>query len=185
MKQGSTALSSSESDCEAKENDQAKNHMKLPGASDVKGKQKQTKKDTEGASKKKVRASNELEESKANFAAIDFEANFNASGGFDSKDAKIKVHIRAQQRMGRKHWTTVAGLPEEVRLPKTGKVYPVDFEKVLKALKKTLQTNGALKTDKEYGRIMQLQGDIRKEVADFLVRVTALITHDQLVIHGA
>eukprot|EP00928_Gymnodinium_smaydae_P050016 TRINITY_DN33629_c0_g1_i1.p2 TRINITY_DN33629_c0_g1~~TRINITY_DN33629_c0_g1_i1.p2 ORF type:complete len:118 (-),score=39.06 TRINITY_DN33629_c0_g1_i1:137-490(-) len=117
---------------------------------------------------------------------MDFDEKFDASGGFDSKDdGKSKVHIRMQQRNGRKSWTTVAGFPESVRLPKSGKVYPVDFDKILKALKKTFKTNGVLISDKEHGRIIQLQGDIRKEVAEFLVEVTALITKEQVMIHGS
>lgn len=76
-----------------------------------------------------------------------------------------KVHIRMQQRNGRKSWTTVAGFPEQVRLPKSGKILQVDFEKILRALKKTFKTNGVLIKDPDHGSVMQLQGDIRKEVA--------------------
>ncbi|CAL1172094.1 unnamed protein product [Cladocopium goreaui] len=96
-----------------------------------------------------------------------------------------KVHIRMQQRNGRKSWTTVAGFPESVRLPKSGKVLQVDFEKILRALKKTFKTNGVLIKDPDHGSVMQLQGDIRKEVAEFLIEVTAIITKDQVMIHGS
>ena len=115
-----------------------------------------------------------------------FETKFDASGGFDQKDdGKNKVHIRMQQRNGRKSWTTIAGFPESVRLPKSGKVLQVDFEKILRALKKSFKTNGVLIKDEEHGRIIQLQGDIRKDVAEFLVDVTAIITRDQVMIHGS
>eukprot|EP00439_Symbiodinium_sp_Y106_P038559 s4633_g4.t1 len=101
-------------------------------------------------------------------------------------DAKgSKVHIRMQQRNGRKSWTTVAGFPDQVRLPKSGKVLQVDFEKILRALKKTFKTNGVLIKDPDHGSVMQLQGDIRKEVAEFLIEVTAIITKDQVMIHGS
>merc|ERR1712071_247385 len=117
---------------------------------------------------------------------MDFDEKFDASGGFNSKDNdKSKVHIRMQQRNGRKSWTTVAGFPETVRLPKSGRVLPVDFEKILKALKKSLKTNGVLIKDPEHGIIIQLQGDIRKQVAEFLIEVTQLITKDQIMIHGS
>merc|ERR1712151_64706 len=95
------------------------------------------------------------------------------------------IHIRMQQRNGRKSWTTVQGFPAEVKLPKSGKVLAVDFEKILRALKKTFKTNGTLIKDDEHGTIIQLQGDIRKEVAEFLVDATALITKDQVMIHGS
>lgn len=72
----------------------------------------------------------------------------------------------------------MAGFPESVRLPKSGRVLKVDFDKILRALKKTFQTNGVLIKDPDHGSVMQLQGDIRKDVADWLVEVTAIITKD-------
>mmetsp|Transcript_28835 Transcript_28835/g.52507 ORF Transcript_28835/g.52507 Transcript_28835/m.52507 type:complete len:114 (+) Transcript_28835:92-433(+) len=112
--------------------------------------------------------------------------DFDVSTGFSSKDeGSSKVHIRMQQRNGRKSWTTVAGFPATVRLPKSGTVLPVDFDKILKALKKTFKTNGVLINDDEHGKIIQLQGDIRREVAEFLVDATALVTKEQIMIHGS
>merc|ERR1719218_174428 len=61
----------------------------------------------------------------------------------------------------------------------------VDFDKILRALKKTFQTNGTLITDEEHGRIFQLQGDLRKEVAEFLLDATAIVSKDQIMIHGS
>eukprot|EP00440_Ansanella_granifera_P054469 gb/GFBE01059041.1/.p1 GENE.gb/GFBE01059041.1/~~gb/GFBE01059041.1/.p1 ORF type:complete len:118 (+),score=49.35 gb/GFBE01059041.1/:1-354(+) len=117
---------------------------------------------------------------------MDLDSHFDASGGFEGKDdGKSKVHIRMQQRNGRKSWTTVAGFPETARLPKSGKVLAVDFDKILRALKKTFKTNGVLIKDAEHGSVIQLQGDIRKEVAEFLIEVTALVTKDQIMIHGS
>merc|ERR1712146_390618 len=110
---------------------------------------------------------------------------FDASGGFDSKDdSKSKVHIRMQQRNGRKSWTTVAGFPERVKLPKSGRELPVDFD-ILRALKKTFKTNGVLIRDPEHGIIIQVQGDIRKDIAAFFLDATGLITKDQIMIHGS
>merc|ERR1712050_648786 len=99
-------------------------------------------------------------------------------------DGRDKVHIRAQQRNNRKYWTTVQGVPQEVRLPRSGQVLPVDFDKILKTLKKSFQTNGTLKKHKEHGTIILLQGDIRKEVAAFLIDATALVARDQIMING-
>mmetsp|Transcript_31032 Transcript_31032/g.62619 ORF Transcript_31032/g.62619 Transcript_31032/m.62619 type:complete len:92 (-) Transcript_31032:294-569(-) len=90
-----------------------------------------------------------------------------------------------QQRNGRKSWTTVQGFPERVRLPKSGRQMDVDFDKILRALKKTFKTNGTLIKDDEHGTIIQLQGDIRKEVAEFLIDATGIITKDQVMIHGS
>mmetsp|Transcript_24737 Transcript_24737/g.62774 ORF Transcript_24737/g.62774 Transcript_24737/m.62774 type:complete len:115 (-) Transcript_24737:121-465(-) len=111
---------------------------------------------------------------------------FDASGGFEGKDeGSGKVHIRMQQRNGRKSWTTVQGFPDTVRLPKSGRTMPVDFDKILRALKKTFKTNGTLIKDEDHGTIIQLQGDIRKDVAQFLIDATAIISRDQVMIHGS
>merc|ERR1712078_523386 len=73
---------------------------------------------------------------------------------FDKNDDRSKVHIRMQQRNGRKSWTTVQGVPDHVRLPKSGKRMEVDFEKILRALKKSFKTNGTLIHDAEHGKII-------------------------------
>lgn len=57
------------------------------------------------------------------------------------------VHIRIQQRNGRKSLTTVQGLATDL-----------DLKKILKALKKTYSTNGTILVDEELGEIIQLQG---------------------------
>uniref|UniRef100_A0A7S0LFE0 SUI1 domain-containing protein n=1 Tax=Coccolithus braarudii TaxID=221442 RepID=A0A7S0LFE0_9EUKA len=92
----------------------------------------------------------------------------------DDSKAKDKsyVHIRIQQRNGRKSLTTVQGLAEDL-----------DFKKILKALKKTFSTNGTVLKDKEMGKVIQLQGDQRKNVADFLVKYK-ILKKDDLKIHG-
>jgi len=104
----------------------------------------------------------------------------------DSRDsAEGRVHIRVHQRNGRKSLTTVAGLPEDIRHPESGDFVPVDFEKILRALKKSFQTNGSVRRDAEHGTVIQLQGDVRGGVRDFLVEATALVGSDRVVIHGA
>jgi len=70
------------------------------------------------------------------------------------------VHIRVQQRNGRKSLTTVQGLPQKL-----------DKKKILKALKKDFCCNGTVVEDNELGSVLQLQGDQRKNVSQFLVEV--------------
>jgi translation initiation factor 1 len=121
------------------------------------------------------------------------------------------VHIRVQQRNGKKSLTTVQGLK---------KAY--DYKKVLKALKKgesvafearallpphrrappknghltpakPNQTNNQTKTefccngtvvdDPELGQVIQLQGDQRKNVVDFLTQ-EGLVKKDLIKVHG-
>jgi translation initiation factor 1 len=70
------------------------------------------------------------------------------------------VHVRVQQRNGRKSLTTVQGLKKEY-----------SYNKILKDLKKEFCCNGTVVQDSELGQVIQLQGDQRKNVATFLVQV--------------
>ena len=70
------------------------------------------------------------------------------------------VHIRVQQRNGRKSLTTVQGLKKEF-----------SYNKILKDLKKEFCCNGTVVQDSELGQVIQLQGDQRKNVSTFLVQV--------------
>ncbi|KAI9655805.1 MAG: Eukaryotic translation initiation factor eIF-1 [Bathelium mastoideum] len=68
------------------------------------------------------------------------------------------IHIRIQQRNGRKTLTTVQGLPKKF-----------DQKKILKVIKKEFACNGTIVNDTEMGEVIQLQGDQRKNVQEFLV----------------
>merc|ERR1719240_256950 len=113
---------------------------------------------------------------------LGFELGNDMSG---NTDGATKVHIRMQQRNGRKSWTTVQGFPDQVRMPKSGKTMAVDWPKLLKALKKTFKASGIIIDNEEHGKIIQMQGDIRKEIAEFLIEETAIISKEQVMIHGA
>jgi len=67
------------------------------------------------------------------------------------------IHIRIQQRNGRKTLTTLQGLPKEY-----------DLKKLLKAFKKDFACNGTLVDDEELGKVIQLQGDQRLKISNFL-----------------
>jgi len=78
----------------------------------------------------------------------------------DSKDvgsSQKYIHIRVQQRNGRKTLTTLQGLPKEY-----------DPKKLLKAFKKEFACNGTLVDDEEMGQVIQLQGDQRLKISTFL-----------------
>mmetsp|Transcript_4966 Transcript_4966/g.15598 ORF Transcript_4966/g.15598 Transcript_4966/m.15598 type:complete len:110 (-) Transcript_4966:648-977(-) len=83
-----------------------------------------------------------------------------------------KVHIRVQQRNGRKCITTVQGLADDL-----------DVKRICKAFKKNFQCNGAVTKDSELGEIIQLSGDQRTNVNDFLVD-QQICSKGQVVIHG-
>jgi len=82
------------------------------------------------------------------------------------------VHVRVQQRNGRKSLTTVQGLTKEFR-----------YNKILKDLKKEFCCNGVVIQDAELGQVIQLQGDQRKNVSNFLVQA-GIVRKDLIKIHG-
>lgn len=91
-----------------------------------------------------------------------------------TKDSVTKeyVHIRIQQRNGKKCLTTVQGLSKEYK-----------YERILKDIKKEFCCNGNVVQDKELGTVIQLQGDQRKNVSNFLVKA-GLVKKEQIKIHG-
>ena len=82
------------------------------------------------------------------------------------------MHIRIQQRNGKKSLTTVQGLKKSY-----------SYDKILKDLKKEFCCNGNVVQDKELGKVIQLQGDQLKNVANFLMQV-GLAKKDHIKIHG-
>ena len=67
--------------------------------------------------------------------------------------------------------TTVQGLKKEL-----------SYEKILKDLKEFF-CNGTVVHDKELGKVIQLQGDQRKNVSAFLTRA-GIVKKEQIKIHG-
>ncbi|CAN6599645.1 eukaryotic translation initiation factor eIF-1 [Trichomonascus vanleenenianus] len=95
-----------------------------------------------------------------------------ADTGDDDTQATNYIHIRCQQRNGRKTITTVQGLPVEY-----------DLKRILKTLKKDFGCNGHINKDEELGDILQFQGDQRQKVMEFLT--TALeIDKKTIQVHG-
>jgi translation initiation factor 1 len=102
--------------------------------------------------------------------AFDPFADANAEdSGAGSKDY---VHVRVQQRNGRKSLTTVQGLKKEF-----------NYNKILKDFKKEFCCNGTVVQDPELGQVIQLQGDQRKNVSQFLVQA-GVVKKDLIKIHG-
>uniref|UniRef100_A0A7S0RAI2 SUI1 domain-containing protein n=1 Tax=Pyramimonas obovata TaxID=1411642 RepID=A0A7S0RAI2_9CHLO len=108
---------------------------------------------------------------------VDFE---NISGGFDpfadaeaESESQNYIHVRVQQRNGRKSLTTVQGIEGGF-----------DYKKVLKAFKKEFCCNGTVVEDPELGKVIQLQGDQRKNVHQFLVSEKIVKNKDLIKIHG-
>merc|ERR1712080_58661 len=87
----------------------------------------------------------------ANLKAFDPFAD--ASKGDEESGQEGVVHIRIQQRNGRKTLTTVQGLSAEY-----------DFKKIVKVAKKEFACNGTVVEHPEYGEVVQLQGDQREKI---------------------
>ena len=90
-------------------------------------------------------------------------------GGVASSD---KVHVRVQQRNGRKCITTIEGLADDL-----------DVKRICKAFKKNFSCNGAVQKDEEAGEVIQLSGDQRTNVKSFLVD-QEICSGADIVLHG-
>lgn len=94
----------------------------------------------------------------------------NAEAG--GADQGAIIHIRIQQRNGRKTLTTVQGIAPQF-----------DKKKILKYCKKEFACNGTVIEHEEYGEVIQLQGDQRQKVADWLER-NQIAKSDNIKVHG-
>ena len=85
------------------------------------------------------------------------------------------VHVRIQQRKGRKTLTTIQGLKAEHDV----------LEAIVKAFKKEFACGVRLTPDPEHGKVLQLQGDQRNKVCAWLSDPKiGLVRADQLKVHG-
>jgi translation initiation factor 1 len=80
--------------------------------------------------------------------------------------------LRIQQRNGRKTVTTFQGLP---------KAY--DAKKILKVFKKEFACNGSIEVHEELGQVLQLSGDQRAKIAEFLIE-EGIAKKSEIKIHG-
>ncbi|KAJ2828552.1 Eukaryotic translation initiation factor eIF-1 [Coemansia erecta] len=86
--------------------------------------------------------------------------------------AAKSIHIRLQQRNARKSTTTLQGLPEEF-----------DLKKLLKYFKKTFGCLGTIVKDPEYGKVIQVSGDQRVKLSQFLVS-EGIAKERDIQVHG-
>ena len=84
---------------------------------------------------------------------------------------KDKVHLRTQQRNGRKSITTVVGLSDDL-----------DLKMITKALKKKFSCTGTVIKDPSYGKLIKLSGDQRAKIFHFFAE-ESICCSDQMVIH--
>lgn len=94
----------------------------------------------------------------------------------NSEIGASKIHIRVQQRNGRKCITTLQGLDTDL-----------DIKRIGKAMKKQFNCNGNLVEDPDQGDILQFQGDQRENIREWLLAQEILTTKEaveRLVTHG-
>lgn len=82
------------------------------------------------------------------------------------------VHLRLQQRNGRKSLTTVQGISAAY-----------NYAKILRDLKRELCCSGIVVEDEDLGSVIQLQGDHRKAVAAFIVKA-GMAAKANVKVHG-
>jgi translation initiation factor 1 len=88
---------------------------------------------------------------------------------------KSKVHIRVQQRNGKKCITSIQGLDEDL-----------DQKRICKHMRRNFNCNGNVVKDEEGVEVIQLQGDQRDNARAFLLEQTVIEPHekDRIVVHG-
>ena len=101
-----------------------------------------------------------------------FDATDETEDEFSGKLLQNKIHIRIQQRNGRKTITTLQGIEEKY-----------DQKKLAKAFKKEFNCNGTVVDDEQYGEVIQLSGDQRNNIHQFLVDCQ-ICKKDAVVVHG-
>jgi len=103
------------------------------------------------------------------FADADEDGGVGGAGAAPKDDV---VHLRVQQRNGKKRLTTVQGLSAAY-----------NYARILRDLKRELCCSGVVVEDEELGSVIQLQGDHRKAVAAFLVKA-GMATKANVKVHG-
>jgi len=83
------------------------------------------------------------------------------------------VHISLQRRNNRKCITILQGLSDDL-----------DDLKINKELRKLLNCNSCIKTDEQFGKILQFQGDHRIEIKQFLI-AQELCSPGDVIVSGA
>jgi translation initiation factor 1 len=86
------------------------------------------------------------------------------------------VDIRIQQRTGKKKWTLIEGLPDVIESD-------VNAKRHLKYFRKNYCCNGNILHDTKAGLVIQLQGDHRSKVCEYLI-AKEIAEESKIRIHG-
>ena len=101
-----------------------------------------------------------------------FDINTEDSQKHGPPENEFEVHIRIQQRNGRKSVTLVQGLPPKLNM-----------KKVIQYFKRNFCCNGTIIETENGDKVLQVTGDQRKNVADFLI-TEKICRKEQVKLHG-
>ncbi len=91
----------------------------------------------------------------------------------DSKGESAKIHLRIKQRTGRKNFTFVENLHEDI-----------DKKEFVKRVKKQFCCNGAiLENEADDTEVIQFQGDHRKSIKELLINHYK-VDGSVIIVHG-
>jgi translation initiation factor 1 len=100
---------------------------------------------------------------------------FNYNNNFLNDDTvNGKVHIRINQRKSNKYITIIQDLELLISF---------DEKEILKYIKNNLNCNGNVTNHKEYGKILQFQGDKRYDIKNILIDIYN-ISESNIEVHG-
>merc|ERR1712176_1482385 len=77
-----------------------------------------------------------------------------------------------QQRNGKKGVTTIVGLPKKL-----------NFKKLVKKMKNKFSTGATLANDEQNGTVIQIQGDFRHEIVQYIVQLN-IVDKNSVTVHG-
>ena len=100
------------------------------------------------------------------------EQNFEDNIFFENEKKQNTVHIRIKQRNAKKTITTIEVLDASI-----------DFKKIVKYIKKKFNCNGSIIKTVDDIDIIQLQGDQRENIKNFLIKEN-IVSEDFIKIHG-
>ena len=90
----------------------------------------------------------------------------------DNAKDNSKIHVRVQQRNGKKCQTIITGIAEDL-----------DTDKILKYLKKKYSCNGYITDDEKFGEVITLSGDQKENVYNFFIK-EEIYKKDCIIIKG-
>lgn len=90
----------------------------------------------------------------------------------NAKSAKY-IHIRVKQRTNRTKITLIEGLDEEL-----------DHPRLCRQMQKEMNCGGGKVTQTDHGTVIQLAGDQREKITEFLLREGLVEKKSQIKTHG-